>query len=36
VTTDAAERVTTLCLEFRLPTLASELVQRLVGKVTKR
>jgi hypothetical protein len=31
VTTDAAERLTTLCLEFRLPTLASELVQHLVG-----
>jgi len=30
VTTEAAERLTTLCTEFRLPTLASELVRRLV------
>lgn len=31
MTTEAAERLTTLCLEFRLPTLSTELVQRLVA-----
>jgi len=30
VTTEAAEHLPALCLEFRLPTLARELVQRLV------
>ena len=31
MTTEAADRLTTLCTEFRLPTLANELVQRLVA-----
>ena len=31
MTTEAADRLSTLCSEFRLPTLASELVQRLVA-----
>jgi len=31
MTTEAADRLTTLCSEFRLPTLANEFVQRLVA-----
>ena len=31
MTTEASERLTALCLEFRLPTLSTELVQRLVA-----
>jgi DNA replication protein DnaC len=32
MTTEATERLTALCLEFRLPTLAIELVQRLISE----